>query len=121
MLFRNFKYIRYSLRHWFALNRLAIHTGTWHFRFLLHDLDKVLLYCVTTKDKASAWHRQHSKHHVRDGHVDDPLQAVLDWECARFTKPDKPLDAFETWQRYYPEVREVAPYIRRICGKGEER
>ena len=26
---------------------------------------------------------------------------VIDWECARFTKPDKPLNAYETYKKYY--------------------
>ena len=33
---------------------------------------------------------------------------VIDWECARETKPDKPLDARETLEKFYPELK---PYI----------
>ena len=28
-------------------------------------------------------------------------EAVVDWECARFTKPDKPLNAYDTYLKYY--------------------
>ena len=28
-------------------------------------------------------------------------EAILDWESARFTKPDKPMDAWETYQKLY--------------------
>lgn len=108
----NLRYIRYSLKHWVALNRLAIQKKVWHWRFLLHDLDKVILYCFLPKDAVSKWHRKHSRHHVRDGTIQDPLQAVLDWECARFTKPDKPLNARETWKKYYPNIKGVEKYIR---------
>lgn len=114
MIIKNFKFIKYSLKHWAALNKLAIQKKVWHWRFLLHDLDKVILYCFISKEKASAWHKEHSKHHVRNNTVQDPLQAVLDWECARFTKPDKPLTARETWKKYYSEVKNVEPYIRLI-------
>ena len=34
---------------------------------------------------------------------DNILEAVLDWESARFTKPDKPLNAWNTCIQYYPE------------------
>lgn len=114
MVIKNFKFIKYSLKHWIALNRLAIQKKVWHWRFLLHDLDKVFLYCFISKEKASSWHKAHSKHHIRNNTVQDPLQAVLDWECARFTKPDKPLTARETWKKYYSEVKNVEPYIRLI-------
>lgn len=108
----NFKYIKYSAKHWLALNKLAIQKGIWCWRFLLHDVDKMILYCFLPKDVVSDWHRKHSRHHVRDEIVQDPLQAVLDWECARFTKPDKPLNARETWKKYYPNVKGVEKYIR---------
>ena len=75
---------------------------------------KVILYCFISKEKASAWHKEHSNHHVRNNFVQDTLQAVLDWECARFTKPDKPLTARETWEKYYSEVKNVEPYIKLI-------
>lgn len=29
---------------------------------------------------------------------------MIDWECARITKPDKPLDIYETLYKYYPEL-----------------
>ena len=32
---------------------------------------------------------------------------IIDWECARFTKKDKPLDAFETLYKYYPQLKPI--------------
>jgi hypothetical protein len=32
---------------------------------------------------------------------------VLDWESARYTKPDKPLNAYDTLYAYYPEMSDV--------------
>ena len=29
---------------------------------------------------------------------------VIDWECARYTKPDKLLNARETLYKFYPEL-----------------
>ena len=40
------------------------------------------------------------------------LEIIIDWECARYTKPDKPLNAYETLLKYYPEVTdEVLPIL----------
>ena len=38
---------------------------------------------------------------------------MFDWECARFTKPDKPLDAYDTWKTYYPYV-DMAPVLKQF-------
>ena len=32
---------------------------------------------------------------------------VLDWESARYTKPDKPLNAYDTLVNYYPQMTDV--------------
>ena len=31
-------------------------------------------------------------------------EAAIDWESARFTKPEKPLDAYDTWLKYYYDI-----------------
>lgn len=31
---------------------------------------------------------------------------AIDWECARLTKPDKPLNARETLEKIHPELKE---------------
>lgn len=37
---------------------------------------------------------------------------VIDWECAPLTKPDKPLLAFATMLKWYPQLEaRVMPYI----------
>lgn len=33
--------------------------------------------------------------------IPNKIEAAIDWESARFTKPNKPLNAYETWQKYY--------------------
>jgi hypothetical protein len=32
-------------------------------------------------------------------------EAIFDWESARYTKPDKPLNARETCLKYYPQLK----------------
>ena len=36
----------------------------------------------------------------------DYVEMVLDWESARYTKPDKPLNAYDTLYKYYPTMEE---------------
>ncbi len=45
----------------------------------------------------------------------DFVQMVVDWECARYTKPDKPLNARDTLDKFYPELKdEVLPVIQEL-------
>ena len=41
---------------------------------------------------------------------------ILDWESARYTKPDKPLNARETMEKYYPEYRKHVELILEELG-----
>lgn len=40
---------------------------------------------------------------------------VVDWECARYTKPDKLLNARDTLDKFYPELKDkVLPVIQEL-------
>ena len=40
---------------------------------------------------------------------------VVDWECARYTKPDKPLNAYETLYAFYPELESyILPILKEL-------
>ena len=81
----------------------------------LHDLDKVFLYLFFKKEHVRKIHRRYSKHHKRAKTEKDYIQMVIDWECARFTKPDKPLNARETLNTYYPYLKDkIEPLLRRF-------
>lgn len=63
-----------------------------------HDLDKVLLYTLVPKEEASYYHRRTSPHHPQENNNVfkdryDLLEAVIDFECAGYTKANKPLNA----------------------------
>ena len=60
-------------------------------------------------------HRMFSWHHPdnRIGWL-NLQEAVFDWESARFTKPDKPLNARDTCLKYYPELKEK---VFELCDK----
>lgn len=75
----------------------------------LHDVEKPLLYLLCfwkSIEQIHAFHCAHNRHHVKNDlkkSPDDLLDTVIDWECARMTKPDKPLNAYDTLMKYYPE------------------
>ena len=75
----------------------------------MHDLDKLYTYLFYDKKTASKLHREQTPHHVNDLEKTelDYIEMVLDWESARYTKPDKPLNAYDTLYAYYPEMVDV--------------
>ncbi len=101
--------VKYTLRHRKALNVLAYNFGL---SFPFHDLDKVILYPFLGKTLTHKLHRMWSRHHYRNGDIKNKVEAMFDWESARYTKPDKPLDAYDTWKKYYPDV-DMEPVLKK--------
>lgn len=109
--------IKYTLAHRKAFRKIEKQLlGHNTVRGWLHDLDKVFLYMFIDYKKVHKWHRNHMRHHsVKARTHSDYVQMVIDWECARYTKPDKPLNARETLDKYYPELRDkVLPVIEEL-------
>ena len=83
-----------------------------------HDCDKLVLYLIPfiKKNTVTKIHRRCSKHHIQNAKTDKQItQAIIDWECARFTKPDKPLDAFDTMKKHYPSYEsKVLPVLKNL-------
>lgn len=84
-------------------------------RVMWHDADKVyLLLQGIDPAVASAVHKEHARHHIRDDKdctKNDFIEAVIDYECAALTKPDKPENAWDTiakrpgrWQADMQEI-----------------
>ena len=74
----------------------------WH-----HDLDKLALYIFCPwlgPKKIKELHRSWSAHHKLGGR---PEESLFDWESARFTKPDKPMNAWDTLITRKPEWKEI--------------
>ena len=84
-------------------------------RSLFHDLDKVILYNIWPHKKVKSFHRSTARHHVENNikkNRNDYIQMIIDWECARYTKPDKPLNAYDTLYNWYPELeKEILPIL----------
>lgn len=73
-----------------------------------HDVDKIIMLREDnfSIEEVSVVHRHLAPHHDNGRQKDfvDYVEMILDWECARFTKPDKPLNARETLYKYYPHL-----------------
>lgn len=72
-------------------------------RVVEHDMDKIIMYQFVSREEASAYHKNTSRHHMSNKLPKtycDKLEAVLDYESAGYTKPDKPLNAFDTINRF---------------------
>lgn len=92
----------YWFKHWLAYQLIAFKYKCWKWRFLFHDIEKPWLQLFISHDKVSKWHREHSRHHVeyKGSKKLDYLGMIIDWECARYTKPNKPLNARKTFELY---------------------
>lgn len=107
-----------TAHHWLWVQILA-----WRYArtlFPAHDVIKGINILVFGDKRATAWHRKYSRHHATIttdpsstnaiipgvGPIDivNRIEAAIDWESARYTKPDKPLTAYETWLKYYRHV-----------------
>lgn len=113
---KNVKKLKYTLRHKIAFLRVERQLlGYNTIRGLLHDMDKVIMYCFLPTETAHNFHVKHSRHHDKAHTHDDYVQMVIDWECARFTKPDKPLNAVQTLEKFYPELKEkINPVLKEL-------
>lgn len=93
--------------------------------FPFHDFVKMINVFIFEDKIATKLHRKFSNHHAHMRYIrityDEGLkvytkkqpygrfiknkeEAAIDWESARFTKPDKPLDAYDTWRKYYSDI-----------------
>ena len=110
-------------KHRKEVQRIAKEKG---YSFPMHDFIKMINILLLGDKIATKIHRKFSGHHAQSktylfAVVHDPcgwvypeykterdiknkIEAAIDWESARFTKPDKPLNAYETWKKYYSDI-----------------
>ena len=110
------KYIKYWFAHWCAYQMTALNLDTWRFRFLLHDMDKIILMNVFSPEKAHRIHTKYSSHHVAKWNKKyDHLAMVIDWECSRFTKKHATMNACKTLNVLYPELKDkIEPILIKL-------
>ena len=103
--------IKYTLEHRKAFKKVEkelLGHKTW--RSIVHDIDKVILYNFWEHKKVKEFHRKTARHHVENEikkRKADYVEMIIDWECARYTKPDKPLNAYDTLYNIYPELESI--------------
>lgn len=80
-----------------------------------HDVDKIVMYALFPwlgVECINYIHTMMQDHHptykglngtkvYKSKDEVEWTEAAVDWECARFTKPDKPLNAYDTYIKYY--------------------
>jgi hypothetical protein len=72
----------------------------------LHDLDKLIMYFFAIPRKyVHNIHVSYALHHEHNGKIKKPVQAIIDWECSRFTKPVKQRTARQYYEDYYLKER----------------
>ena len=89
-------------------------------RGYLHDVDKLFLYLFFSPEKVTRIHRKYAKHHfnnaIESSNIEDIIQMIIDWESARFTKPDKPLTAREyLYKTYKDRADEIEPILQMLA------
>lgn len=107
---KNLEYCKYTYRHRRALeylvNKLIKSEDEKNImlkRIKKHDMDKMLMYQFLEKENASKLHREYASHHLENNPEKDyfdMLEAIFDYEVAGYTKPDKPLNAYDTIIQY---------------------
>lgn len=114
------KRISYILKHKFYFLKIEYKlTGKVSISGILHDVDKIFMLLFTNKSvkEIQQNHRNKVRHHVNNQikTEKDYIQMIIDWECARYSKPDKQLNARETLDRFYPHIKEhVLPIIEKL-------
>ena len=115
----NIEYIKYTFIHRkiviYLANKYKIQDKKILEQIRKHDLDKMFMYLFYTKKNVSKIHRKLSSHHdneIEKNHA-DYIEMVLDWESARYTKSDKPLNAYDTLYKYYQQLEEqILPILK---------
>jgi hypothetical protein len=108
---QNFEHCKYTYRHRrafeYVVEKLFAKDPYVHKQMVqrarAHDIDKLIMYQCTSKAEASKLHKATAPHHMnndREHSYYDMLEAVMDYECAGYTKPDKPLNAWDTIQYF---------------------
>lgn len=106
-IIESYKHIPYTLKHYIAFLKTEKKLlGT--YKYKLHDLDKIFMYIFVPflgAKKIKDIHRKRMHHIEKEKNIEDCNyeEAIIDWECSRFTKPDKPETARELTEHKYPK------------------
>lgn len=127
---KNFDYCKYTYVHRKVIELLAkkyiknkVDLDEVLRRVKIHDMDKMVLYLLWPKSQASEYHRAHVAHHMQNNISKDKydlIEACLDYDSARYSKPDKPLPCKETIDTLFPEYKNILYPIMDYLGINED-
>ena len=116
---KNFDKILYTYKH----RKIMIYLAKKYYnneelleRLKYHDMDKMYLLLFYDKKEIESFHRQIALHHDNEKPKTelDYIEMVLDWESARYTKEDKPLNAYDTLYKFYPNLEDkILPILKK--------
>ena len=119
----------YWFWHWLAYNLMAKKLGVWKFKYIFHDWYKPWLRLFMPYEKVQVFHRKHANHHIEwlenkfkkcqnclytsgYSYIDkyDYEGTLIDWECSRFTKTAKTLDAYGEYKNLFQREKFKVKY-----------
>lgn len=111
----NLETMIYTTVHHSTIKSLAILNFIPEDLVIFHDLDKLVMLLFHDRETVSTEHRRTIPHHDTSTTDENTLiEMMLDWESARLTKPDKPLNAYMTLKKYYPQMTErMMPILKK--------
>ena len=117
---KNFEKLVYTYKHRKVLAFLAkkyFDSEELMERLKHHDMDKMYLLLFYEKKDIEPYHREMASHH--DNKIEkselDYIEMVLDCESARYTKDDKPFNAYDTMVKFYPHLEDkLLPILKQI-------
>lgn len=102
---KNLEWLKYTYRHRrafeYCVRKLVVQPGLREEmlrRSRIHDMDKMIMYLFMDQAQAQTLHAMTKAHHLENDlprSYEDLVETVIDYECAPYTKPDKPLNAFD--------------------------
>lgn len=105
---RNLEWCRYTYLHRrafeYCVRRLIREPGLREEmlrRAKVHDMDKMIMYLFMDQKEAQQKHVMTKAHHLENSlprTYEDYVETVIDYECAPYTKKDKPLNAYDFTQ-----------------------
>ena len=118
---RNFEKLVYTYKHrkilMFLAKKYFDNNNDLIERLRHHDMDKMYLLLFYEKKDIESYHRTMYTHHDNDLEKKelDYIEMVLDWESARYTKDDKPFNAYDTMCKFYPHLEDkIMPILNKI-------
>lgn len=116
----SYSHIPYTLKHYVAFMKLQ-KSLLGYYKYKFHNIDKILMYLFLPflgTEKIKTIHRKYNNHHISyTKYIPNYEEAIIDWECARFTKKDKLLTARETYELKFHDIDKHNYQLLRVLNR----